>query len=110
MGTFYYDSEFRTEFNDRVLAHLQIVIGAKLRRGESFYFSWNDQLAIGSGRTTMWMHPAMSLRYRYDAGRMPRINPVWINDLMASANSNAGLLILDEPLFTAAEAISASEK
>lgn len=39
MGKLYYDSTLNTDIDDRTLAHLQVVIGAKLRRGESFYFS-----------------------------------------------------------------------
>jgi hypothetical protein len=39
MGAFNYDSTLKVDFDDRVLAHIQIVIGAKLRRGESCYLS-----------------------------------------------------------------------
>jgi len=39
------------EFEDRALVHLQIVIGSKLRRGESFFPSWNDSATVGAGRT-----------------------------------------------------------
>jgi hypothetical protein len=95
MGAFHYDADFHV--NDRLLAHLQIVIGAKLRRGESFYFSWRDDGRVGSGRTSVWLHPAISLRFKYYGSRMPRINPAWINALTVSANSAGGLQLLDEP-------------
>ena len=36
MGKLTYDSTLTVDFDDRVLAHLQLVIGAKLRRAESF--------------------------------------------------------------------------
>ena len=39
MGKFIYREQVRADFEDRLLAHLQIVIGNKLRRGEPFYFS-----------------------------------------------------------------------
>ncbi|KFF58097.1 ATP-dependent DNA ligase, partial [Cryobacterium sp. MLB-32] len=42
MGKLTYDSSLTADFDDRVLAHIQLVIGTKLRRGESFYFSWRD--------------------------------------------------------------------
>jgi len=45
MGKLTYDSTLTVDFDDRVLAHLQLVIGAKLRRAESFYFSWRDDPA-----------------------------------------------------------------
>jgi hypothetical protein len=97
MGTFLYDVDFSADFDDRLLAHLQIVIGSKLRRGESFYFSWHDDVRVGNGRTSLWLHPAVPLRYKYYGGRMPRINPAWIRILALSADSTAGLQVLDEP-------------
>ncbi len=42
MGKFIYDSTIKVDFDDRLLAHLQVVIGAKLRRGEAFHFTWRD--------------------------------------------------------------------
>jgi hypothetical protein len=97
MGTLTYDSEFTVDFEDRVLAHIQIVIGAKLRRGESFYFSWKDDDRIGDGRTAIWLHPAIPLIYKYYGGRMPRVNRYWIDQLSVTANSPGGLQILPEP-------------
>jgi hypothetical protein len=97
MGTFFYDVEFSADFDDRTLAHLQIVIGTKLRRGEAFYFSWQDDVRIGNGRTSLWLHPAIPLRYKYYGGRMARINPAWIQSLSVSANSNSGLQLVEEP-------------
>ncbi|MEF2975639.1 hypothetical protein V3W46_00275 [Subtercola sp. YIM 133946] len=54
MGKLVYgDSGTEIEFDDRVLTHLQIVIGAKLRRRESFFFSWKDDPAVGDGRSSI---------------------------------------------------------
>jgi hypothetical protein len=39
MGKFSYDSTVVVEFEDRLLAHLQIAMTTKLRRGESFTFT-----------------------------------------------------------------------
>jgi len=97
MGTFHYDADFSADFDDRLLAHLQIVIGAKLRRGESFYISWRDDSRIGNGRTSLWLHPSIPLRYKYYGGRMPRINPAWVHKLSDSANSTGGLQLVEEP-------------
>lgn len=97
MGTLLYDSSFSADFEDRALAHLQIVIGAKLRRNESFYFSWKDDARIGDGRTTIWLHPSISLVYKYFGGRMPSINRAWIEELTHLANTPGGLQIVREP-------------
>ncbi len=97
MGKFTYDSTLVVDFDDRVLAHLQIVIGAKLRRNESFYFSWRDDSSVGNGRSVVWLHPAISIVYKFHGGRPPAINRAWIEELMATANSSAGLRIVPEP-------------
>lgn len=97
MGTLSYDTNFKADFDDRVLAHLQIVIGAKLRRGESFHFSWKNEQSVGHGRTTVWLHPTVPLVYSYLGSRAPVINRQWVEALMTSANSVAGLQIVPEP-------------
>jgi hypothetical protein len=97
MGRVIYDHTTAIEFDDRVLAHLQIVIGTKLRRSESFFFTWNDDPAMGDGRNTIWLHPSMPLRFRYDGSRRAAISRAWIEALMAAANSTDGLRVLPEP-------------
>src|SRR5690242_8838771 len=41
--------------DDRVLAHLQVVVSMKLRRGENFFVSWRSSTADGSGRQSVWI-------------------------------------------------------
>jgi hypothetical protein len=97
MGKLFYDGSVEIDFEDRVLAHLQIVITAKLRRNESFLLSWRDDHSMGDGRSAIWLHPAVGLRYKYFGGRMPRINPAWIAALTDLANSAGGLYVVTEP-------------
>lgn len=97
MGKFTYDSTFRVDFDDRLLTHLQVVIGAKLRRGESFHFSWKDDPSIGNGRTTVWVHPGASVVYKFYGSRRPAINRAWVEALMHTANSPGGLYVVPEP-------------
>ena len=97
MGKLAYDRSLTIDFDDRTLAHLQIVIGMKMRRGESFYFSWKDDQQVGDGRTSIWLHPTIPLVYKYYGSRSPAINPAWIHALEVSANTNAGLQIVPEP-------------
>jgi hypothetical protein len=98
MGRLFYDSSLQADFEDRLLAHLQIVIGSKLSRNDSFYFSWKDPTAIGDGRTSIWIHPAIPVRFKYHGGRPPAINPTWIRQLLADSYTAAGLRISDEPV------------
>ena len=71
------------EFDDRALAHLRIVMIAKLRRAESFSFSWKFEAAYGSGRSSLWLHPAIPLQFEFYGGREPALNRAWIDELMA---------------------------
>ena len=98
MGYLVYDGgTAEVQMEDRVLAHLQIVIISKLRRQESFAFSWKDPATSGDGRSTVWLHPMASLRFKFSGSRPPAINPAWVAALSASANSGSGLHVLPEP-------------
>jgi len=97
VGKLVYDSTTAIDFDDRLLAHLQLVIGAKLRRNESFFFSWRDDQDVGDGRSVIWLHPSLPLRFKYVGGRMPLINRNWIEELTRTANSPGGLIAVPEP-------------
>jgi len=97
MGKLTYDSSLTADFDDRVLAHIQVVVGAKLRRGEAFYFSWRDDPKSGEGRSTIWMHPSIPIAYKYFGSRSPLLNREWVEALMITANSSGGLQIVPEP-------------
>lgn len=97
MGRFIYDGAVKIEFEDRLLAHLQLVIGTKLRRGETFFFTWREDASVGGGRTSVWMRPQASLVYKYYGSRRPSINVAWIEVLAHAANSPTGLYVVPEP-------------
>jgi hypothetical protein len=97
MGKLIYGSAMAAEFDDRLLAHLQIVIGAKLRRCESFDFSWRDDAGAGDGSTTPWIHPTTQIGYKYYGGHRPSISDAWIAALMLTANSPTGPRLIPEP-------------
>ena len=84
------------QFEDRVLTHLQIVIVQKLRKGESFLMSWRDSDSVGDGRSSAWIHPSLSLYFKFSGSRVPAINRDWLASLMASANGSQGLIVTSE--------------
>jgi hypothetical protein len=59
------------ELEDRVLAHLQLVVSIKLRRHENFFVSWRNPVAGGSGRQSVWIDNGMHLAFTYDGVRIP---------------------------------------
>jgi len=84
------------EFDDRLLAHLKIVIVQKLRRGESFLFSWQNAAESGHGRSSAWLHPSIPLYFKFAGGHAAAINQRWLAQLDSSANSAHGLVATGE--------------
>lgn len=93
----YGNSNSRIVFDERTLAHLQIVVMAKLRRGESFFFSWLDDPALGDGRSSIWMSTSIPMFFHFDEMARHELNREWLELLTASANSAQGLYLVDEP-------------
>lgn len=97
VGKFIYEGSIKTEIEDRALTHLQMVITAKLRRGEPFNFSFKDDMSVGGGRTTLWIHAGSSLVFKYHGSRQPPLNRYWVDALAFTANSPSGLYLVPEP-------------
>lgn len=98
MGSLIYGtSGIEVRFDDRTLEHLQIVIATKLRRRESFFFSWRDSDDVGDGRSSIWLDAAIPLYFKYEGSRVPSINREWLSELTTSANGSSGLVLSDEP-------------
>jgi hypothetical protein len=98
VGTIYYGGAADPiHIEDRVLAHLKVVIATKLRRNESFTVSWHhhDQ---PRGRSTVWLHPSIPLRFVFDDPESPTLSRAWVEELAASANSSAGIVLVPEVL------------
>lgn len=97
MGTLYYDGSGRPiPIDDRALAHLKVVIATRLRRHESFTLSWEHHEEDGSGRSTIWLHPSIPLRFVFDDPHPPELNARWIEELMQSVNATGGIALTDE--------------
>ncbi|MEA9983806.1 MULTISPECIES: ATP-dependent DNA ligase [Subtercola] len=86
-----------TAFDARALLHLQVVIGAKLRRKESFFLSWTQRDVPGRPSTSLWLDCAIPLQFDYPHGRPDPINRAWIDALTRSANGGGGLFLVEEP-------------
>ncbi|GAA3646200.1 hypothetical protein [Microbacterium marinilacus] len=84
MGSFYYDGkETPITVDDRALSHLKAVMLTKLRRNESFAVSWADEK--GHGRNTIWVNPAVPLRFIFDEPERPELDPSWLTKLAEEA-------------------------
>ncbi|MEV8214965.1 ATP-dependent DNA ligase [Leifsonia sp. NPDC077715] len=95
MGTLVYESMV-FEFEDRLLAHLQVVIVNKLRRRESFVMPWRVASDAGSGRAAIWLDPSIPLYFEFEGSRIPSINREWLARLGNAAESSVGLVVIGE--------------
>ncbi|WP_345762117.1 ATP-dependent DNA ligase [Diaminobutyricibacter sp. McL0608] len=93
MGTLTYGTGLCFGFDDRTLAHLQIVMGLKLRRREGFFFSWIDPVRLGEGRLSVWIDPSIPLAFRFDNGDAVVIDREWLEAMSDQSNSAAGLRV-----------------
>lgn len=81
------------EFDDRALAHIELVTLAKLRRGE--HFALSVETVEGEGRTTIWLGTDIPLQFQFELSRH-EINRAWLEELLDSANSTTGLRLTPE--------------
>lgn len=103
MGTLHYGAPPASyDLDDRTLAHVELVVVAKLRRNESFALTLDGK---GGKRSTLWINSAATLRFDFD-GSEHEINRRWLDELLDSANTTAGMRVVPEP--TAAETASAA--
>ena len=100
MGYLFYGSTAEPiEIPDRLLAHIKLVVATKLRRSESFMFSWRHPDAA-SARSTIWLQPAIPLRFVFHSDA-EIIDATVLRRLAEAANSSKGLVVdldmLDDP-------------
>lgn len=97
VGTLYYgESGTPIGVEDRALAHLKVAFTTKLRRGESFTLSWLHPEDQPRGRSTVWLHPSIALRFVFDDPEPPELSRNWVEDLMRSADSTGGIMLVEE--------------
>lgn len=97
MGTLRYGfADDPIKIEDVALAHLKVIVTTKLRRNESFTLSWRHHADEPIGRSTIWLHPAIPLRFDFDTPDTPQLDPERITAMANSANSTGGIVLLEE--------------
>lgn len=106
MGQLLYGVAPAIEIDDWGLQHLQSVMLTKLRRDESFSFSWDNQPdAMGDSAEprrghhgTVWISKSTPLYFSYDARQDRPLNQKWLAALALAASSSSGnFRLLSEP-------------
>jgi len=90
---FYGSDSQPAELPDRVLAHVKAVVASKLRRGESFTLSWRHADDVPGGRSTLWVHPSIPLRFVFTNPEGEILDPELLKRFATAASSTAGLTI-----------------
>lgn len=94
MGSLFYGSTSEPiRIPEIVLAHLQAVTIVRLRRGESFTVSWRLPDGAVGRRSTIWMHPAIPLRFVFDVDAEIALDREILRHFAQAAHSTAGILI-----------------
>jgi hypothetical protein len=103
LGQLVYGSGLTVEIDDWGLEHLHTVIITKLRRDESFSFSW-DAGSVGitdkqRAAGTIWVSRASTLFFSFDSPRGGKpLNRRWLEELARAASGSSGLRLLPEPV------------
>lgn len=78
--------------DDRLLAHLEAVVLARLRRDNSFALRWTEKVKGGTDvRRTIWIHQSSDLYFEYDSLAVEELDRGLLDQLAQAADSNAGI-------------------
>ena len=92
MGELVYGhDEVPIHFDDRVLAHLQVVMIDKMRRGEKFPFTFLDSR---HRERTLLFAPSTPVQFVFSGNRHPRLNQGWLHRL---ADRRGSVRVADRP-------------
>ncbi|MCU1525490.1 MAG: ATP-dependent ligase [Microbacteriaceae bacterium] len=83
----------RIDLDDRTLAHLQIAVATKLRRGERFWIEFVHGVDEGGGRVVIWIDHAVPLVFHYVSGRLHETDREWVENMMTQANDQGRIII-----------------
>ncbi|MEO6534048.1 MAG: ATP-dependent DNA ligase [Pseudolysinimonas sp.] len=99
MGTLFYGGD-RTpiRIDDRILAHLRPIATAKLRRREGFLLSWTDSISIGDGQSSVWIHPACELHYKFDGSQPTQLDATLLERLNVESIRARGIELAEATL------------
>lgn len=105
MGQLIYGVAPAIKIDDWGLQHLQAVMLTKLRRDESFSFSWDNEPDVDGDAVmphghhgTVWISKSTPLYFSYDLPRDRPLNQKWVSALATSASSSGGSFrLLPEP-------------
>ena len=92
MGTLFYGAgRIPVIVEDVTLAHLKALVTSKQRRNEGLLVSWTDSQDVGSGRSSVWLHPMCDLHYKFEGSRPPQLDPAILEEMSREASQARGV-------------------
>lgn len=73
------------------------MIGQKLRRDESFLFSWSQDPDLSPAKTSVWVDKSIPLIFLCTLDQGHNLNHAWLELLAASATTAQGIQLMAEP-------------
>lgn len=96
MGTLSFSAALpEVVIEDRLLAHLHLVISRKFRQRESFFLQIPARQ--GTSPCLVWLDHKMAIRITYVDDETPPINPEWVSTLLELSYRPTGLVVAPEP-------------
>jgi hypothetical protein len=91
VGRLIYRDRATFDIDDRLLAHLRIVVMNKLRRNEGFML----QVPVNEGvrQASLWIHASNALVLQFYGGREPAIDRELVDQMMHEASGADGLTL-----------------
>lgn len=78
--------------DDKLLAHIEVVVLSRLRRNNAFALRWTENVEGGDDvRRTIWVHPNSDLYFEYETPEHGELDREVLDKLAKSADSNAGI-------------------
>lgn len=83
------------EFEDRLLANLQVVVERKLMKMECFFLTWHPQ-CFADNEMSVWISPHSPIAFHFSGSREPKISKAWVVALNAISHTSRGLMAISE--------------
>lgn len=90
MGRLIYTEDSSFDIDDRLLAHLRVVMMNKLRRSEGFMLQIPTK---GGGKASIWIGPSTAQLLQFYGGRPPQLDAELIDRMMRDASGADGLTL-----------------
>lgn len=96
MGMLMYADTAGIQVEDRLLEHLRLAVGSRLRRGESFMLNLVTTDNGNSLRRNLWISPSIPLQFIAFGSRTPQVNKTWVQAMGDTEDSTGTMTVMTE--------------